>query len=427
MHTVATDPIQTKTSTARAWYTLAVLILIMVFNQLDRYVMAVLVQPIKRDLALSDTQIGILTGFAFSAFYALAALPLARLADGGRRRQVIWMSTFVWSVMTAACGATQSFFQLLVARFLVGAGEAGALPASQSLICDVFPPSRRNTALGVFAGSAAIGVFIAFAVGAVLEQSIGWRWTFVAAGLPGLLLIVLFVTTVRDPRKAPPAPIGRIFSYSEAIRVLFSNRILLSLYLGAGLLAFFQLALPQWLPAFLERSHELSRAEIGIKMASVSAPAMLIGLLIGGPIADALARRNPLWPSRMILVMAVSAVFPAAGIMLATGQTAVFAFIALTAFCSAVSIGPIFALAHTVVAPDERATAIAGAIIATSFIGLGLMPFLTGVASDMLADMFGRHALRWSLMTIIMIAGLPMAYAFWRVTSLLARQPPPAL
>ena len=181
----AAEAVADEPSRAYANYVLAVLVLVYVFNFIDRQILAILLQPIKDDLGVSDTAMGFLTGLAFALFYTLAGIPIARLADGGTRRTVIAVGVAVWSAMTAASGLARSFAQLAAARVGVGVGEAAASPAANSLISDYFPPERRATALAIYNMGANVGIMFGFFAGAWIGESLGWRAAFALVGLLG--------------------------------------------------------------------------------------------------------------------------------------------------------------------------------------------------------------------------------------------------
>ncbi|MGA9794223.1 MAG: MFS transporter, partial [Rhizomicrobium sp.] len=186
---------------AGSWFALVLLTLTLLVSYIDRFVLAILVQPIEADLHLSDTQMGIISGIAFAGAYGIFVLPTARWADKRSRRNLVVAALTVWSAMTAFCGLTQSFLQLLLARVGVGAGEAGGIPTSHSMIADLFPLERRNIAMAIFSSGATVGLLIGFAIGGWLDQKVGWRATFVVVALPGLLLAAVIRFALRDPPK----------------------------------------------------------------------------------------------------------------------------------------------------------------------------------------------------------------------------------
>ena len=210
-------------------YVLGILFVVMMLNFIDRQIVSILAESIKRDMGLSDKQIGLMTGLSFAIFYTTLSIPIAILADRWNRSRIIALSAGIWSVMTILCGAATSFLQLFLARVGVGIGEAGSSPASHSLIADLFPPERRATALGIFAMSVSIGSFIAFTGGGWMAENIGWRAAFLVAGVPGLVVALLMWVTVPDPRGKRPLrealkPIPGEVSLREAITELSKKK-----------------------------------------------------------------------------------------------------------------------------------------------------------------------------------------------------------
>ena len=181
------------------WYAVGVLTAVYASSQVDRQIMAILLEPIKIELGASDTQMGFLVGLTFAIFYATLGMPIAMLADRTNRRNIITAAISIWSAMTVLCGYAASFFQLALARIGVGVGEAGSTPPSHSIIADLFPPERRGTAMGVFALGVNIGLLIAYLAGGWLSEHYGWRLTFVIVGLPGLLIAAILYLTVAEP------------------------------------------------------------------------------------------------------------------------------------------------------------------------------------------------------------------------------------
>lgn len=190
-------------SNRQRWIFLAVLFLVSTSNVVDRQIITVLIEPIKSEFGVSDTMIGLLTGLSFALFYVSLGIPIARLADRKNRKVIIGVCMAVWSVFTVLCGAAQSFWQLVLARIGVGAGEAGAIPPAQSLLADYIPPERRSLALAIFFLSAAAGNVLGLIVGGYIADAYGWRWAFVVVGAPGLSLVVITTLFLHEPRNLP--------------------------------------------------------------------------------------------------------------------------------------------------------------------------------------------------------------------------------
>jgi MFS transporter, Spinster family, sphingosine-1-phosphate transporter len=370
-------------------------------SYVDRYLIAVCIQPIKAELHLSDTALGVLTGFAFSAFYATLGLPIARISDRGWRREVIAVSIFAWSAMTAVSGLVQNLAQMVIARFAVGAGEAGVFPTSQALISDCFNERRRTTALAIFATGGSIGLLIAFAAGSWLENRLGWRLTFVVMAIPGLPLAFVAARCLpkgREKAVAAHRPLGtavRELWRVPEFRVLpFAQSALVVLLFGQA----------QWLPAYIERSFGVSRVVLGRVLGVSQAVAIISGMVIGGVLVDRLRQRDPRWPIRIALGSVLAALIPM--LLLYTTHVAQLAFVlaALTSFCLAIPAGPIAAHLQWVFGPELRASASAGALVIASLLGLGAGPVVIGGLSDYFSVEYGAEGLRFGLLTTAVLA-----------------------
>jgi predicted MFS family arabinose efflux permease len=226
---------------AYRWYVTAVLCFVGAFNLMDRQILAILLEPIKRDLALSDTAMGLLTGFAFVAFYTIASVPIARLADAANRRNIIACALAFWSLMTMVSSAAGSFAQLALARLGVGVGESGTGPASQSMLADLHPPQQRVVALSMLATASPVGVMLAFILGGWLNDLVGWRTTLIWIGAPGLLLALVVWWTVSEPERGgaeTSAADTAHYEFGAAVRYLLRLRSFRWLSLGAALQIF---------------------------------------------------------------------------------------------------------------------------------------------------------------------------------------------
>jgi predicted MFS family arabinose efflux permease len=388
------------------WYGLLLLTLIMGFNYADRFLLAILVQPIKTELGVSDSQIGLLTGFAFSAIYAVCAIPLGTLSDRHPRKLVLAASLAVWSVAAACCGLAQNFWQLLVARIGVGAGEAGGVPASHSMIADLFPAMRRSTAMAVYSVGASGGMMAAFALGGWLEQSFGWRAAFATVGLPGVFVALLLLLTFREPPRGRYAEVLRTSSsaHKSTVGELWANPAFRPLFFAFGLSVFLLYAHGQWLPAFFQRSFGGGTSELGAMIAATRGVGTLLGTLAGGLLADRMAKRNPLWPMRIVLWGTVIGFVPQAGMYLAHDLDLAYVLSGVSGLLGSLYTAPITATVQTIVRPSSRATASAMVMFSAAFIGMGGGPMAIGLASDALAGATGTESLRWALFGATVIA-----------------------
>ncbi|MEM7543125.1 MAG: MFS transporter, partial [Pseudomonadota bacterium] len=197
----STDVQNPESGTFAKWYIVGVLTLVYVFNFVDRQILSVLQEPMRAELGMSDTQLGLLQGLTFAIFYITLGIPLARWADVGVRRDIVALAVGTWSVMTALCGVAQNYTHLLLARIGVGIGEAGGSPPSHSIISDLFPPGKRALPLAIYSSGITWGVFLAYVFGAWVSDTYGWRTVFIALGIPGVILALLVKTTVREPMR----------------------------------------------------------------------------------------------------------------------------------------------------------------------------------------------------------------------------------
>ena len=292
---------------AYAWYVVAILMLAYTFSFIDRQIVTLLIEPIRADLQISDTQFSLIHGLAFALFYATMGLPIARLADTKSRPMIISAGIFIWSITTALCGTTKNFTQLFIARMGVGVGEAALSPAAYSMITDSFPKSRLGLALGVYSMGSFIGAGLAFLIGGAVIGYISdfgvidlpvigivkpWQMTFFIVGLPGVLVAALFFLTIRDPERKGVAQ-AQGFSIREVLSYIgMHKKTFASHYLGFGFLALALFALLSWAPAFLIRNYGLEVREVGIYLGTLVLLANTSGVLSSGLLTDWFTRHG---------------------------------------------------------------------------------------------------------------------------------------
>ncbi|MFA7268034.1 MAG: MFS transporter [Sterolibacterium sp.] len=395
------------------YYVLAVLTSAYVFNIVDRQILSILQEPIKRELGLADSQLGLLTGFAFSIFYVSLGLPIARWADHGVRRNIIAMSVGLWSVMTAVCGLVHNFWQLLLARMGVGVGEAGCTPPAHSMLSDMFPPNRRATALGTYNVGVSIGILFGFLMGGWLQEFFGWRMAFFAVGMPGLLLALIIRLTVKEPprgfasgRKQTEIAPNHSASITEVIKLLWSNRTSRHMVLAAGFWSMTAYGLMTWLPSFLIRCHGLSTGTVGTWLALIMGIGGGIGTFFGGPLADRLGRIDKRW---YLWISCASAALSIPFLLAAfTAGSSTLALVCLILPCSTLMLymACVITVAHGLVENHMRAISSAVILLVNNVIGVGLGPLLIGVVSDLFAPTAGVDSLRYALMIITTAASL---------------------
>ncbi|MEZ4331802.1 MAG: MFS transporter [Myxococcota bacterium] len=395
----------------RAVLSLAVLTLLFVVNYVDRQLLAILIEPIKRELGASDTAMGFLSGLAFALFYTTAGIPIARVADRGSRRRVIVWGVVVWSAMTACCGLARNFAQLAAARFGVGIGEAALAPSAHSLIADGFPLHRRATALGIFNVGGNVGVMLGFIAGGWIGETLGWRTAFLVVGLPGLAAALLARFTLDEPPRGATEPVHADRAapaaeraaapeprFREVVSFLLARRTFVHVSLASAFYVFAAYGFTVWGSSFLIRVHGLSLRETGLWMGLIQGIGGGLGTFLGGVLADRGADRDP-----RVLVW-----IPALGGLLALPLLCVFLFAptpmaALLGYAPAMVVvlfftGPSFAVVQSLAPPRLRAQAAALLLFTMNLIGLGIAPLVVGLLNDVLAERFGILAVRYSLL-----------------------------
>jgi MFS family permease len=376
-------------SSRQRWKMLAVLFLVSTVSNVDRQIMTVAIEPIKAEFHATDTQMGLLTGIAFALFYATLGLPIARWADRGNRKLIITISIAFWSIMTAVCGAAQSFTQMFFARLAVGGGESGALPTSQSLIADYFPPEMRGRAIGIFAMAGVAGYAAALIGGAQIASRFGWRVMFVTFGVSSLLIAVIASLGLREPRHmvsraTDPAAAERL---GPSIAALVRKPSFLWQLAGGVFFGIVSYGALIFVVSHLVRSFGLPLAHAGTIYGSISTVTAIVGALAGGYLTDRLGRRNPAAVPLLTGVLMIAAL-PAFLVAMLSHDFTIFVVSALIGGCLLFAAGPsLFAGIHIICGSPRRATAIALLYFMMNSIGLGGGPVLTGV----LSDGFGAH------------------------------------
>ncbi len=395
------------------YYVLAVLTVVYVFNFVDRQLLVILQEPIKAELNLSDTQLGLLTGFAFALFYVICGIPIARWADKGNRRSIIAISLTIWSVMTAMCGLAANYAHLLLARIGVGVGEAGGSPPAHSMISDIFKPKNRALALSVYSIGIYIGILIGFAAGGFLADAFSWRLAFFVVGIPGVALALLLLLTVREPIRGwsegdkaaaePAPPIG------DVAHLLWTRVSFRHIALAASLQAFIIYGIGNWLPSYFLRTYELELGTIGAWMALTTGIGGGLGSFCGGWLADKFGAKDVRW-YLWIPAILTSLLVPVQLAILLSGD--VYFALVMTApfhFLSAAYLGAVLAVSHNLVSGRMRALTSAVLFFVLNLIGLGLGP----VAVGFLSDTFTENGMSAPLGTAMLICGT--IAAIWSV------------
>lgn len=409
--------------------TLWLLLTVYVFNFIDRQIVNILAEPIARDLDLSDTQIGLMTGLAFALFYTVLGIPIARLADRPttHRPRLIALALAVWSGMTALCGVAQNFWQLLLARIGVGVGEAGCTPPAHSLISDMVPPDKRASALAFYSLGIPIGSLLGMVIGGLLADYLGWREAFVVVGLPGVTLALVVWFVLKDPRRSDAAAILQAKAAAPALplrqalaEVMGSRAYILLVCAGSGA-AFLSYGKTTWTTIFFQRTHELTAGQTGLWFGIIGGVGGILGTWLGGYLADRYGARN----RRHVLTA------PAVGMALAI-PLAIAAYhapnwplalvlIFLPQVFNSLYYGPCYSAAQGLVPVRARAIAAAALLFFQNLIGLGLGPLFFGVLSDVLEPTYGAESVRYVLYGAAVL-GLVPAFFFWRCSLHLDRE-----
>ena len=388
--------------TVGSYYALAMLTAIYALNFLDRTVITILIDPIKRDYHLSDKTMGFISGFGFVIMYSILAAPVARWADRGNRRSIITYGLVLWSGMTALAGIARNALQLTLARFGVGVGEAAGTAPSSSMISDLFPGNRRSTAMAVYQLGPVFGGSLGAFIGGWVNQRYGWHHAFLVAGIPGLLVALIFRLTVKEPARGRTED-KRIDvtqrNLGETLRFMLSQRCYMILLLGFCFTTFTQFGFGTWTAPFLGRIHHLSSKGIGTFLGTIRFWAGLGGTLIGGYLSDWTGRRNVKWK---IYVSAICSILACPGVLLFVFSHSLFwcaVGFTIVSTASPVHVGPIVAVSHSVVKVGMRAFATSVIYLISELLGLGVGPFLIGVFNDHYTSRLGVGVIRYSMST----------------------------
>lgn len=396
------------------WPVIVLLVLIGILNYLDRALPAILAEAIKHDLNLSDTTLGSINGILFLFVYAAATMPLARVSDSGRYKQVVVLSLAVWSVMTMLGGWATSAWQLALSRMGVALGEAGGTPAAHAYITRNIPIARRAMALSIFTLSLPIGTMAGFVVAGVGGEYLGWRWTFILAGVAGLALAIVShfllrrggVQGVQAEPSLPAAPIGQLLRKPSVIAILAASS-----FMGMGGYTSAAFTAP-----FLMRSHSLSLMEVGVAYGAASGLSSVAGLLLVGWITDKLGLRDRRWMLGTVIVMLMVCV-PFSFITFTTSDVRLALFgLGLNHTLAVAYVAPVFAAMHRLAPIALRARASGLQLLASSIMG-GVGPVIAGVISDGLEPELGSDALARAMFVIpaaYFLAMLFYAAALWR-------------
>lgn len=398
-------------------YVLAMLTAMSALSFMDRQMLAVLIEPIKAEFALSDMQVGVVSGFGFALTFALVGIPLGRIADRGDRRSLVALFRSLGGAIAALGACAGGFWTLALTRTGGALSEAGSAPASMSMIADLFPPQQRSRALSVFGLGAAIGSLIALVGGGWLAARHGWRAALATAGIASLLLALLFRWRAHEPARPVLKPAAPALGSPGALRQVWGQPVARALIVASACVLVPAYAFGAWNFTYLVRYHQLSLGQAGL-ISSTAAVGSVLGGLGSGMLTDYLTRRDLRWQIGVpILALAcglpVSLVYfmvPPGAIGAATLLVVVYAML-LSGWAA-----PTYAALSFVVAPRRRATANAMMLLASSLIGSGASPILIGWLSDRLAPVAGADSLRYALALsmCLLVAALAAFVVAWR-------------
>lgn len=420
---MATQAASTGLAPAQVRTMMWMLLLVYILNFLDRQILNILAEPIKAELKLSDTQLGLLAGPAFAVFYAVLGIPIARYSDRGSTNRVslISVSLAIWSGMTVLCGFANNFVQMALARIGVGVGEAGCTPAAHSLISDAVAPEKRASAIAFYGMGVPIGTLLGLVIGGVVNDIWGWRYALMLVGLPGLILALLLPLLMREPRRLglvrgdaapvgpPPVPVR------QAVAEIFKSRAYVLLLVAASFAAFLSYGKGLWTLSLFIRSHGMSTTEVGLIGAASLGLAGVFGTWLGGWAADRFGQIN----RRHILTLPAIGMAVAAPIQF-LGYGAPIWWVAgllilVPTILNAAYYGPAYACVQGLVRRELRAVAASIMLFGQNLIGLGLGPFIFGALSDLFTPMAGSESVRWVLFGAAWLGFIP-AYFFWRAS-----------
>jgi MFS family permease len=390
---------------AYKYFVLAILLVVYLLNYLDRQLVSILAEPIKNDLHLTDTQLGMVTGLAFALFYTSFGVPVAWLADRTRRTAIVALACGLWSAFTAACGYARNFGQLALLRMGVGVGEAGGVPPSYSILSDYFPPARRGLAMGLYSLGIPLGTFAGGLYASWAASRWGWRGAFAGLAIPGLAIAFALPWLVREPRRggldgalarpAPPVALG------ESISLFLRSGALVLVALGCSLSAVVGYSLQSWSPAFLMRVQGATLHDIGSFYSPLIGASVAIGIVASGALGDRFGRngvhRYPLVPAVAFMLAFPLYLFALNAhdwrttvLLLAIPQGLTFMYLA-----------PAVAVIQNLVPPERRTTASALLLFVLNLMAVGCGPLYVGAVSDWARPHYGTESLRIALYALV--------------------------
>ncbi len=386
------------------YYVLGILTLTSLLSIADRLIMSILLEDIKAEFTMSDTQLGLLAGLAFTLFYATMGIPIARLADRKNRKNIVGIALMVWSAMTALCGAATGFVSLFLARLGVGVGEAGGSPPSYSLIADYFKSHELARAMGIYTVGAVLGTGGGLMVGGLLAEAIGWRMTFLALGIPGILLGLVLLYTVKEPERGRydtrPDKGEQEASIRETLISLAANKTYVGVSISFALLTTVGYAMAIWMAPIMMRNFDVSVGQVGLYLGAAYFIGGIPGPIIGGYLTDYLVKFDERWRAWL---PAIAIIFVVIAFWFSLNADSFWGFLGFFALAYAIFMlpqAPSMSLLQSSVHSGQRALGVAFAMFINNMLGQALGPFLIGVMSDALAPEYGSKALNYAVMSL---------------------------
>ena len=399
-------------------YILFLLFSLNLINYVDRYLPAILLPSIRKDLNLNDSQLAFITGAAFALFYSLMCLPLGRMTDHMNRRKLLAICVGLWSLATTVTGFARNFTHMAIARFGVGVGEAGLNPCAQSMISDLYAQKgRRATAIAVFSSGIPVGTVVGFLAGGNLDALIGWRNAFIAVGVPGLILATITWYFLKEPVRGAAdgfVDSGKAPGLLETVKTLWGIRVWRYMMFGTGFSGTCNVCCTVWAPSYLNRSFGMSVADIG----NFTAPALgiggFIGTMAGGILVDKLRSKNQRWGAWVPMITLGLTVIPTLMVFSASSPTTAILWLTLPLVLIPTHLACFTAASQSVAPLRMRGTAPALSLLITAGImGLGIGPQVIGGLSDLLRPSQGEESLRYALLIVAPTAAALASFFFY--------------
>lgn len=405
-----------RTSTVARRTTLIVLTLIATVQFFDRALMVVVMEPIKSEFALSDSQLGLLAGFSYAAAFALAGIPLGWVADRTNRRNLLALLLAVWSALVALAGSAGSFAALVATRVGIGAADAGGQPCSVSTIADLYPRDKRAGAVAVFYVGVPLGMLLGFMAGGFIAAQYGWRTGFYVAAVPGVVLTLALLLFTREPRRGA-ADVGAhdalSLSLGATLRFMRGQSSLMLIMAASVLVTASSSAMMSWIGSLLVRSHGLTLQQVGLVTALCMGGVGALGTLAAGALADRLGALDMRWQPRLMAMGAALIALFGCAVSLLPSIVATAVALALFAACVAGLNGPTYALTQSLVAVRMRGLSMSTLVVLLNLIGVGVGPTMAGILSDIFAARYGADSVRWAMVCVLLL-NLPAVWLFAR-------------